>query len=63
MILLIYLICSISVFYILFSAEKVKNKNLEQSKKETEEFKTEWKNFLKEDAERYYPNKYKKFWE
>lgn len=64
MILLIYLICFISVFfYILFSSEKVKNKNLEQSKKETEELKTEWVNFLKEDTERYYPNKYKKFWE
>ena len=63
MILLIYLICFISVFCILFSVEKVKNKNLEQSKKETEELKTEWRNFLKEDIERYYPNKYKKFWE
>lgn len=63
MILLIYLICVISVFCILFSAEKVKNKNLEHSKKETEELKTEWGNFLKEDIERYYPNKYKKFWE
>lgn len=36
---------------------------LEQSKKQTEELKTEWLNFLKEDTERYYPNKYKKFWE
>ena len=63
MILLIYLTCFISIFYILFSAKKVKNKNLEQSKKETEELKTEWVNFLKEDTERYYPNKYKKFWE
>ena len=61
--ILLYLICCISVFYILFFAEKVKNKNLEQSKKETEELKTEWRNFLKEDKERYYPNKYKKFWE
>ena len=60
--ILLYLICCISVFYILFSAEKVKNKKLEQSKKETEELKTKWKNFLKEDVERYYPNKYKKFW-
>jgi len=60
--ILLYLICCISVFYILFFAEKVKNKNLEQSKKETEELKTEWKNFLKEDVKRYYPNKYKKFW-
>ena len=34
-----------------------------KTKKETEELKTEWKNFLKEDIERYYPNKYKKFWE
>ena len=41
MILLIYLICFISVFYIIFFAEKVKNKNSEQSKKETEELKTE----------------------
>ena len=61
--ILLYLICCISVFYIIFFAEKVKNKNSEQSKKETEELKTEWKNFLKEDTERYYPNKYKKFWE
>jgi len=61
--ILLYLICCISVFYILFFAEKVKNKNLEQSKKETEELKNEWKTFLKEDMERYYPNKYKKFWE
>ena len=59
MILLVYLICCISVFYILFSAKKVKK----QSKQETEELKTEWINFLKEDIERYYPNKYKKFWE
>lgn len=57
--ILLYLICCISVFYILFSAEKVKK----QSKQETEELKTEWINFLKEDTERYYPNKYKKFWE
>ena len=61
--ILLYLICCISVFYILFSTEKVKNKNSEQSKKETEELKTEWKTFLKKDIERYYPNKYKKFWE
>ena len=57
--ILLYLICCISVFYILFSSEKVKK----QSKKQTEELKTEWINFLKEDKERYYPNKYKKFWE
>lgn len=57
--ILLYLICCISIFYILFSAEKV----LKQSKKETDELKAEWKNFLKEDIERYYPNKYKKFWE
>lgn len=63
MILLIYLICFISVFYILFCAEKVKNRNSEQYKKETEELKIEWINFLKEDTERYYPNKYKKFWQ
>lgn len=63
MISLIYLICVISVFYILFSAKKVKTKNLEQSKKETDELKTEWRDFIKEDIERYYPNKYKKFWE
>ena len=59
MILLMNLIC----FYILFSAEKGKNKNLEQSKIETEELKIEWINFLKKDTERYYPNKYKKFWD
>ena len=59
MILLMHLIC----FYILFSAEKGKNKNLEQSKIETEELKTEWINFLKKDTERYYPNIYKKFWD
>ena len=59
MILLTFLVCITPVFYILFSAEKVKK----QSKKETDELKAEWKNFLKEDIERYYPNKYKKFWE
>ena len=63
MILLIHLICFISVFYILFSAEKGKNKNLERSKIKTEDLKIEWREFLKEDIERYYPNKYKKFWE
>lgn len=61
MILLIYLICVIPVFYILFFAKKVKKQSSEQSKKETEELKTEWINFIKKDIERCYPNKYKDF--
>lgn len=63
MILLIYLIFTTLIFYILLFKEKLKNDNISQNKKETEELKNEWKTFLKEDMERYYPNKYKKFWE
>ena len=61
MILLIYLIFTTLIFYILLFKEKLKNDNISQNKKETEELKNEWKTFLKEDMERYYPNKYKKF--
>ena len=61
MILLIYLISTTFIFYTLFFKEKLRNENTSQNKKETEELKNEWKTFLKEDMERYYPNKYKKF--
>ena len=63
MILLIYLIFTALIFYILLFKEKLKNENASQNKKETEELKNEWETFLKEDMERYYPNKYKKFWD
>ena len=63
MILLIYLIFTTFIFYTLLFKEKLRNENTSQNKKETEELKNEWKTFLKEDMERYYPNKYKKFWE
>ena len=63
MILLIYLIFTTLIFYTLLFKEKLRNENTSQNKKETEELKNEWKTFLKEDMERYYPNKYKKFWD